>query len=285
MSWVSADNFGDSIYTSKSLISAFNEAGFRTAYLSNQGRNHSFIDFFAREAQKTVFLTDSGSHHDEELLPLLRTFIDKSPSNKILVVLHTYGSHFNYSDRYTQSHRHYTPDSNTDADAFNRQSLVNAYDNTIEYTDYILDEVIKILEGQNCLAGMIYMSDHGEDIFDDARNRFLHASPVPTYWQIHVPMIIWMSPQMMREYSDMYINARRHTVCNVSSSRSVFDTMLQLGGIDTRYADGTKSLLDTAYREAPRKYLNDHNVSVTLEKAGLRDYDFDMLEKKNISEK
>jgi len=283
LSWVSSDNFGDSIYTSKSLISAFNEAGFHTAFFSNQGRNRSFIEFFAHEAQETIFLTDSGSHRDDELLPLMRRCLEQSSSNKILVILHTYGSHFNYKERYTPAQRRFIPDSNTDADAFNRIKLVNAYDNTIVYTDYILDEIIKTLEAQNCVTGMMYVSDHGEDIFDDSRNRFLHASPVPTYWQIHVPLLIWMSHHMIQEYPDLYINARRHTANNVSSSRSVFDTMLELSGISSPYCDPSKSLLDAAYKETPRQYLNDHNEVVGFEKSGLRKYDFDMLKSKNIS--
>ena len=40
---------------------------------------------------------------------------------------------------------------------------------------------------------MLYLSDHGEDIFDDARARYLHASPIPTYYQLHIPYIIWFS--------------------------------------------------------------------------------------------
>lgn len=284
LSWVSAENFADSIYTTKSLISAFNEAGFATAYLSNQGRNHSFIDFFAREAQKTVFLTDNGhSHHDEELLPLLHDFIEQSTNGKIMIILHTYGSHFNYKDRYPSSFSVFLPDKTADADVFNRHELINAYDNSIRFTDYILNGVIDMLEDRQCLSGMIYLSDHGEDIFDDKRNRFLHASPVPTYWQIHVPLIIWMSPQFKEAYPMLYANANNNSGKNVSSSRSVFDTMLQLGGIITPYADKTKSLIDSAYTETPRLYLNDHNKAVNLEKAGLRNYDYGMLKQKNIA--
>ena len=284
LSWVSAENFADSIYTTKSLISAFNEAGFATAYLSNQGRNHSFIDFFAREAQRTVFLTDNGhSHQDEELKPLLHDFIEQSTNSKIMVILHTYGSHFNYKDRYPSSFSVFLPDKTADADVFNRNELINAYDNSIRFTDYVLNRVIDMLENRQCLSGMIYLSDHGEDIFDDKRNRFLHASPVPTYWQIHVPLIIWMSPQFKEAYPMLYANANNNSGKNVSSSRSVFDTMLQLGGIITPYADKTKSLIDSAYTETPRLYLNDHNEAVNLEKAGLRNYDYEMLKQKNIT--
>ena len=49
MSAVSAENF-DSIYHQKGIITAFKEAGFKTAFFSNQRYNNSFIDFFGKEA-------------------------------------------------------------------------------------------------------------------------------------------------------------------------------------------------------------------------------------------
>lgn len=284
LSWVSAGNFGDSIYTAKSVISAFNESGYRTAFLSNQGRNHSFIDFFAREAQTTVFLTDDHhSHYDAELLTLLRRFIDQSPSRKLFIVLHTYGSHFNYRDRYPADASVFRPDANTEANAMNRDQLLNAYDNTIAYTDALLDNVISILESENCNAAMVYLSDHGEDIFDDRRGRFLHASPVPTYWQIHVPLLVWISPRMQSEYPHLYAAGKKHENMDVSSSRTIFDTLLSLAGIESRYADRSKAITDSTYNVGRRMYLNDYNDGVSLPAAGLRTYDIEKLSEKGIS--
>ena len=286
MSWVTAKNFGDSIYTAKSVISAFNESGYRTAFFSNQGRNHSFIDFFAREAQSTVFLhDDSQTHYDAELVPMLIRFINESPSNKLFIVLHTYGSHFNYNERYPADRSVFTPDGNTEADRANRDELINAYDNTIVYTDALLDGIISALEAQNCRSALMYLSDHGEDIFDDRRGRFLHASPVPTYWQLHVPLLIWMSPQLRESQPELYAAGAKHQNLNVASSRVVFDTMLSLAGIETPYADRAKALTDSTYHQGKRLYLNDYNEGVVLDAAGLRSYDRDMLDSKGIAEK
>ena len=59
----------------------------------------------------------------------------------------------------------------------NRAQLINAYDNSIRYVDAVLDSVASVLESTGRPAAMLYLSDHGEDIFDDSRGRFLHASP------------------------------------------------------------------------------------------------------------
>jgi len=284
MSWVTVGNFRDSIYTSKSIISAFNESGYRTAFFSNQGRNHSFIDFFANEAQTTRFLRDdSRAHYDSELLPMMRRFIAESSCNKLFIVLHTYGSHFNYNERYPADDAVFLPDCNANADLANHPELINAYDNTIVYTDSLLDGIISMLEAEKCHAAMLYLSDHGEDIFDDSRRRFLHASPVPTYWQIHVPLVAWMSKSLRDECPELYVAGKSHERLDVASSRVVFDTMLSLAGLYTPYADRAKALTDSAYSPGRRVYLNDYNECVPLVEAGLRSYDHDMLSEKSIT--
>ena len=286
LSWTTAKNFGDSIFTSKSIIDAFNDAGFRTAYLSNQGRNHSFIDFFAREAQKTVFLNDDGKHHyDDELLSELASVIDESPNNKIFVVLHTYGSHYNYKERYRAENAFFKPDSNTRPELANRPQMINAYDNTIRATDALLDSVISILGSRNCPTAMMYLSDHGEDILDDARERYLHASPVPTYYQLHVPLILWMSSEYMEKHPELYSAASRHQSLDVASSRIVFHTLLSMAGIESPYLHAEKSLVNEEYVPGERLYLTDLNEGVPLDAAGLRDYDFEQLRLHGISDK
>ncbi len=86
-------------------------------------------------------------------------------------------------------------------------------------------------------AAMLYTSDHGEDIFDDSRHLFLHASPVPSYYQLHVPFLIWMSDNYLETYPEHWKTAVDNKDKNVSSSSSFFPTMLSLGGIETPYRD------------------------------------------------
>ena len=122
--------------------------------------------------------------------PMLQEFIASSNSEKCFIVLHTYGSHFNYRERYPENFRQFLPDDSDNASRHNREKLINAYDNSIVATDALIDETITTLEQlpDSVSAAMLFVPDHGEDIFDDGRDRFLHASPSPTYWQIHVPI-------------------------------------------------------------------------------------------------
>lgn len=282
LSWLTPDNFGDSIYTTKSVTTAFKEAGFSTSFLSNQGRNHSFIEYFAEEADDTEYLPDDGlPHYDMELLTHLSKRVESGP-RKQFIILHTYGSHFNYIDRYDSQYGVFEPYEESMADSKNRAQLINSYDNSIRATDALITGVVKTLESLHCNSAMVYVADHGEDLFDDSRGRFLHASPVPTYYQIHVPMVLWMSPELRQLAPGLYEAAVANSSRNVSSSESVFDTLLQLGGLETPYSRPEKSLVSESYREPSRKYVNDHNEGLRLTRVGLRDYDYLKLKELEI---
>lgn len=285
MSDATACNY-DSIYHQKGIITAFKEAGFRTAFFSNQRYNHSFIDFFGMEADTYDFIKEdsvSSSYNpsDDELLKLVEQELAKG-ATKQFIVLHTYGSHFNYRERYPSESAFFTPDYPMEAERKYRDNLVNAYDNSIRYTDGFLSRLIHMLEKQQIDAAMLYTSDHGEDIFDDSRHLFLHASPVPSYYQLHVPFLIWMSDNYRETYPEYWDTAIDNKDKNVSSSSSFFPTMLSLAGIETPYRNDSQSVTAPHYVLKPRVYLNDHNEPRPLDDLGMKKQDFQMLEKRNI---
>ena len=286
------------LYREKSIISAFREAGFHTSFVSNQLPNHSFIDFFGAEADDFVFIREDNSNDagtgsvdlaaatsDERLLPYVKRILDRHRP-KELIVLHTYGSHFNYRDRYPQQHAFFRPDTPTEAEAKNRPQLVNAYDNTIRQTDRLLHSIISMLSARGAEAAMLYTSDHGENIFDDARQRFLHASPVPSAHDIHVPLIVWTSTQYRHNYPHVVEALDANRLKDVQSSASVFPTMLSLAGINApRVADVMPlSLANPAYCTTRRHYLNDHNRAMTLRQAGFDRLDLEELREWGVKE-
>ncbi len=282
MSTLSAENY-DSIYSRKCIISAFKEAGFQTAFLSMQRYNHSFIDFFGMEADTTDFIRERSTKdtllYDDDLLAAAYRFIKTAKNPKLLVVLHTYGSHFNYRERYPASFAYFIPDDAPEASHRFRQRLINAYDNTIRYTDHLLGELTEYLDSiPDTDCALIYTSDHGEDIFDYGSNRFLHASPVPTYHQLHVPMIIWMSETYRARYPEKWHNAYSHRNLNISTSESMANSLLDIAGINTRYCDPAKAVCNQSYIEPIRVYLNDRNEAVPLQRAGLKKIDLELLE-------
>ncbi len=262
LSAASATDF-ERLFHEKGILAAFKEAGFHTVFLSNQLPNHSFIDFLGEQADEWCFLKEKnkGNIYDADLLPMVDRVLAKK-YKKLFIVLHTYGSHFNYQERYPREMAFFKPDTQSDAKVENRRDLVNAYDNTIRYTDFVLHSVIERLKKQGCMSAMLYTSDHGENIFDDQRKLFLHASPRASRYELEVPFLVWTSQSFDQQQPQAKEALGNNLHKDIQSSRSAFHTMLDLGGIATRYRVDKYSVASTSYRVAPLLYLNDHDEAI-----------------------
>ena len=292
LSAASAEDF-ERLFHEKGILAAFKEAGFHTVFISNQLPNHSFIDFLGEQADEYYFLkkedASQGNHYDEDLLQKLDEILplaDASSSahyhyryRKLFVVLHSYGSHFNYQERYPRSFAYFKPDSRSEAKPENRRDLLNAYDNTIWYTDYILHGIVERLQKWEGVqtktdgvydqptSAMLYTSDHGENIFDDGRCLFLHAAPKASDYELHVPFIIWTSAGFSKQYPDILKALGENRSKQVQSSLSAFHTMLGIGGILTRYRLDEYSVASGKYHPTELLYLDDHDEAIPQEDA------------------
>ena len=292
LSAASAEDF-ERLFHEKGILAAFKEAGFHTVFISNQLPNHSFIDFLGEQADEYYFLkkedASQGNHYDEDLLQKLDEILplaDASSSahyhyryRKLFVVLHSYGSHFNYQERYPRSFAYFKPDSRSEAKSENRRDLLNAYDNTIRYTDNILHGIIERLQKWEGVqtktdgvydqptSAMLYTSDHGENIFDDERSLFLHAAPKASDYELHVPFIIWTSDGFSKQYPDILKALGENRPKQVQSSLSAFHTMLGIGGIQTRYRLDEYSVASGKYHPTKLLYLDDHDEAIPQEDA------------------
>ena len=292
LSAASAEDF-ERLFHEKGILAAFKEAGFHTVFISNQLPNHSFIDFLGEQADEHYFLkkedASQGNHYDEDLLQKLDEILPKADASssahyhyryrKLFVVLHSYGSHFNYQERYPRSFAYFKPDSRSEAKSENRRDLLNAYDNTIRYTDYILHGIIERLQKWEGVqtktdgvydqptSAMLYTSDHGENIFDDDRHLFLHAAPKASDYELHVPFIIWTSEGFCKQYPDILKALGENRSKQVQSSLSAFHTMLGIGGIQTRYRKDEYSVASDKYHPQKLLYLDDHDEAIPQEDA------------------
>lgn len=260
----------DRIYHEKGIISAFREAGFHTSFISNQRPNHSFIDIFGQEADEWEFLKEklpAGSNvYDSDILEVVKKILDEGHMRQ-LIVLHTYGSHFKYRERYPREMAVFTPDEADEVTASNRENLLNAYDNTIVYTDYLLHTLIGELRAETTATGaLLYTSDHGENIFDDSRGLFLHASPRPSMYELHVPLLVWLSDGYRERHPSTAASLEANARHRVMTSASVFHTMLDMAGIATPVRDKSLSMAAPQFTPRPYNYLTDRNIPMPIEK-------------------
>ena len=251
------------LYRRSGLLALFNEAGFTTYFISNQQPQGAMIDKLANDANYTIYL--AAPHHDAQLVEAMQKALAEEVSQKILFVLHSYGSHYSYRQRYPREFAAFLPDDDVAVDKANVDKIRNAYDNSILYTDYVLNEIISTLSSRpDICSAMFYCADHGEDLFDTEEGRFLHSTPTVTYYQLHVASLAWFSDRYKMLFKEK-AEAARYNANVPATTYSVFHTVADMASIASPYIDFEASLVsfDFDYTSA-RYYLDDHNQAVPL---------------------
>lgn len=174
-------NFERKFIHSTSIITDFKGNGYKTYWISNQGRagkNDSTIASIAYEANLTYFanLNYLDAKKDETLLEYLKTL--RTSEQKEMFFIHLMGSHSDYVNRYDH----------TTALFKNPKNMIQEYDNSIHYTDYILGKIVERFKNQKVL--IIYLSDHGENISIDNNGHGFLPSHRDEY---SVPFVIYSS--------------------------------------------------------------------------------------------
>ncbi|TFW30854.1 phosphoethanolamine transferase [Massilia horti] len=228
-------------FSEKSFLTAFKEAGFKTFWLSNQisfGKFDTPVSVFAKEADEVDFMNLGGftdtSNFDEVLLaPLGRVLTDPAP--KKLIVLHTLGSHWNYSHRYPKEFDHWLPslygvDKPVYTDLKMKPQLNNSYDSTILYTDWFLAQVIGQLKGTEQQSTLLYVADHGQTLYDNSCRLAFHGHN--TQYEFHVPAFVWYSDQYQQRFPEKVNQLLRRRKARLATE-NMFHTLLDMA--DIRY--------------------------------------------------
>lgn len=213
-------------YQEKTVCGAFQEAGYPVAWLSAESDPIHYLQHVLPTLDTTWIA--SGEVLDEALFEPFDGLIQAKEGTN-LIILHTKGSHLNYQDRYPQSFALFEPclkpgDSNG---AFDKELMTNTYDNTILYTDFILDSLIQTLSATQRCACLIYMPDHGENLCDDERKLWVHGSYEGSEWEYHVPLIVWYSDSFKERYPDKVVALQANKDKQVSS-QVLFHTLCDM---------------------------------------------------------
>ncbi|MBQ5940617.1 MULTISPECIES: phosphoethanolamine transferase [unclassified Massilia] len=244
----------------KSFLSAFKEAGFKTFWLSNQvsfGKFDTPVSVFAKEADQVEFLnlggfSDSASYDAVLLDPLRRAVRD--PAQKVLIVLHTLGSHWNYAHRYPKEFDRWQPslagiDKPDVTDKSLRPKMSNSYDSAILYTDWFLANVIGVLKESGLPSSLLYVADHGQTLYDKSCTIAFHGHN--TQYEFHVPAFVWYSDAYAERFPSKIAQLRRHRKAKLSTE-NMFHTVLDMA--DIRYPDERleRSFLNPAFKRHKR---------------------------------
>jgi len=197
---LSKENFNDNAARDRhNLLDAIHIAGMDVLWVENNPDCKGICDRIPTQQIDefgTAEFCEDGRCYDEALLTALDNAVEHIKKDTV-IVLHTQGSHGPaYYRRYPEKFRHFLPECrHSSVQDCSDEEVVNAYDNTILYTDYFLSKVIDSLQDkQTTLAtAMLYVSDHGESLGENGI--YLHGLPylmAPEY-QTKVPMVLWMS--------------------------------------------------------------------------------------------
>ena len=163
---------------------------------SNWGQPPLHIDKYEEvpDISEKYGIPDEG--HDGLLLAGLPELISGSDKDKVLIVLHTSTSHGpSYYKKYPAEFEVFTPVCRTvEMSTSPVGELVNAYDNTVLYTDYLIHSIIEDLKSlPEWRTSMIFVSDHGESLGEN--NLYMHGVPISIApaEQIEIPFIVWTS--------------------------------------------------------------------------------------------
>ncbi len=179
---------------------------------------------------------DCNGDYDGILLAGLKEEIEKSEADKIFIGLHTYTSHGpSYFSNTPEEFKKFMPECTTvEMAEADRQELINAYDNTVIYTDYMVHSVIETLRSipdrRSCV---IFISDHGESLGEN--NLYMHGVPLSMApdVQIDIPFIVWTSDASMKIRN-----------LETAGHHNIYHTTLRFLGAQTDVYDPEKDIFE-----------------------------------------
>ncbi len=236
------------------IVSLSKKAGYKVSWYSNQEKVSQFGSSTGTIANNAdiVHYEDSVNNqtiigkraYDAVLLKKLGKALNNNCSKPQLIILHTMGSHAEYSNRYPIEYKKFTKDNiNNIRLSDNEKDIVAHYDNTIYYTDRILYDVIDSLSKSPAKNIMIYFSDHSEDVYDTG-NVYLHAYKGKNI--VKVPMIIWFSNSYISSHSQIVSNMNRCKDMAISTE-NIIHTIMNFMGISCEAYNSQLDFLSEDY--------------------------------------
>lgn len=242
------------------LIDLFKNAGYKVWWLSNQERTGMWSNSTAAMVSKSdnvIFKHESSEDHqlimpDETLLSDIKQGINENADCKLLGV-HLMGSHTLYKSRYPDKFNYFNADSvmkhfrkpwlNKD-----KAQTVAEYDNSIRYTDFVLDSVINMVSRTKRPMLMLYVSDHGENVYDD--RDFLGRDEK----RVNVPFIIYLNSGFRQLYPDLTATIAASTHKAISTGDIIY-MLMTVTGTSYPYYDASRDVLSDRFKTR-RRYVN-----------------------------
>lgn len=250
----SENQYGDQQFSDAvSILDVANKAGYETWWLGNHNRmaNGTAAYGLVAEAAKHKLWTNPAPQDDKALLDLLKK-VPKDGNN--FVIIHMYGSHTRYMDRYPAGY----PEVHNSTKA----SLVQ-YDTSVKYTDDIMGRIFDYAKKNLNLKALIYTSDHGEDMANG------HGEGGFTFAMVHTPVFFWFSPDYRKDYPQLVSNVEKHKD-DFFTNDLMFDSLSGILLARNNYQKAQYDVTDDRYSLPADKALTVHGKHKVMEDPALQ---------------
>jgi lipid A ethanolaminephosphotransferase len=185
---------------------------------TNWGEPPVHIKNYQDRAYLQSIANEEDKNYDAVLLSGMKEQILASKKNKILVILHTSTSHGpSYNTKYPSQFEHFKPVcKSVELSNCSQNELINAYDNTIVYTDYLLHRTIEELKQlKSYKSTMLFVSDHGESLGE--KNLYMHGIPmsIAPKEQYEIPFIVWLPEDSSKKIKKVDMLSQYHVFHSV----------------------------------------------------------------------
>ncbi len=222
---------------SENAMDILQKVGINTAWIDNNSGGCKGV------CDRLLDKKQLSSDYDENLLPHLKERL-ANLSTQNIIILHLQGSHGpTYYKRYSDTFKRFKPTCDTnELSKCDNEALINTYDNTLLYTDFILSEIIKLLkEKSDYQSSLIYLSDHGESLGENGI--YLHGMPyaIAPSTQTHIPAIFWSNDENLMNL------ALKHKSLKLSQD-NLFSTLLGYFDVSSSVYEADYDLLNKALK-------------------------------------
>jgi len=251
-----ADEENPELYLSTpSLVAMMKQAGYKTFWITNQQtmtKRNTMLTTFSEQADEQVYLNNNrnqnAAQYDGDVIePFNKALADAAPRK--LIVVHLLGTHMSYQYRYPSTFDKFKDRDGVPAGVRDDQlPTYNSYDNAVLYNDFVVSSLIKDYAKSDPNGFLVYLSDHGEDVFDSPGHGTLGRNEnKPTAPMYTIPFIAWASPKW-RETHDWNFAG---DLGRPYSSSHLIHTWADLAGLSFDELDRSKSVVSDSFKPRP----------------------------------
>lgn len=222
----------------ENLLDVLQHAGIQTLWVDNNSGCKDVcnrVEYVSLANETNSRFCNQQECADEILVDYLSQRI-AAAKDDMVIVLHQKGSHGPaYAKRHPNNFSVFSPECQLDqVEQCTQQEIINAYDNTILYTDYVLSQIISLLQrsSKEFTTAMLYVSDHGESLGE--YGIYLHGLPysIAPDLQTHVPMLLWLSQEFKQKLA-LHDDCMNKTINSAYTHDNLFHSVLGMMDVET----------------------------------------------------